>query len=132
REAAGERQKRHEREEHVGHEQRRIRDVDANLAVDESVRHAEDAGRPHVRAILECRANAAVVIPAAKNRNANKNASPSAVGFQPSMIRLRRPSIMYETGLSVAAIRNQVVSMRFRGRFIDEMKRRKKSSGKLD
>ena len=45
------------------------------------------------------------------------------------MIRLRMPSIRYETGLIVATVRNQSISIRFRGRFIDERKRKTKKSG---
>ena len=37
---------------------------------------------------------------------------------------------MYETGLSVAAMRNQSTPMRLRGVFIEEMKRKTKSTGK--
>ena len=37
---------------------------------------------------------------------------------------------MYETGFSVAAIRNQSTPMRLRGAFIDEMKRKTKRTGK--
>ena len=46
------------------------------------------------------------------------------------MIRLRTHSIMYETGLSVAAIRNHSTPMRLRGVFIEEMKRKTKRTGK--
>ena len=56
--------------------------------------------------------------------------SASAWTSQPVMIRLRTHSIMYETGLSVAAIRNHSTSIRFRGVFIEEMKRKTKSTGK--
>ncbi len=45
------------------------------------------------------------------------------------MIRLRTPSIRYETGFSVAAVRNQSISIRFRGISIDEMKRKTKRTG---
>ena len=55
--------------------------------------------------------------------------SASASPSQPVMIRLRTPSIRYETGLTVAASRNQVTDIRFRGMFIDEMKRKTKKSG---
>ena len=58
------------------------------------------------------------------------NPSASACQSQPVMIRLRTHSIMYETGLSVAAIRNQSTPMRFRGAFIDEMNRKTKRTGK--
>ena len=37
---------------------------------------------------------------------------------------------MYETGFSVAAMRNQSTPMRFRGAFIDEMNRNTKRTGK--
>ena len=60
----------------------------------------------------------------------NPNPSASACQSQPVMMRLRTHSIMYETGFSVAAIRNQSTPMRFRGAFIDEMKRKTKSTGK--
>ena len=46
------------------------------------------------------------------------------------MIRLRTHSIRYETGFAVAASRNHVTAIRFRGMFIDEMKRKTKKSGK--
>ena len=46
------------------------------------------------------------------------------------MMRLRIPSIRYETGLIVATVRNHSISIRFRGRFIDERKRKTKKSGK--
>ena len=46
------------------------------------------------------------------------------------MMRLRTHSIMYETGFSVAAIRNHSTPIRFRGAFIEEMKRNTKRTGK--
>ena len=46
------------------------------------------------------------------------------------MIRLRTHSIRYETGLIEARKRNQSTAIRLRGVFIDEMKRKTKSSGK--
>ena len=46
------------------------------------------------------------------------------------MIRLRIPSIRYETGLIVVTVRNQSISIRFRGRFIEDRKRKTKKSGK--
>jgi hypothetical protein len=49
---------------------------------------------------------------------------------QPVMIRPRTHSIRYETGFSVASVRNQSTAMRSRGVFIDEMKRKTKSTGK--
>ena len=56
--------------------------------------------------------------------------SSSACASQPVMIRLRMPSIRYDTGLNVATVRNQSVSIRFRGKFIEDRKRRTKRSGK--
>ena len=61
---------------------------------------------------------------------AKPNPSASACQSQPVMIRLRTHSIMYETGFSVAAMRNQSTPMRLRGVFIDEMNRKTKSTGK--
>ena len=58
------------------------------------------------------------------------NASASASPFHPSMIRLRMPSIRYETGLTFAAQRNQSASIRLRGKFIDEMSRKTNNTGK--
>jgi hypothetical protein len=46
------------------------------------------------------------------------------------MIRLRTPSIKYETGFAVAATRNQSISIRSRGMFIEEMNRKTKNAGK--
>ena len=46
------------------------------------------------------------------------------------MIRLRTHSIRYETGFTVATKRNQSTPIRFRGVFIEERKRKTKSSGK--
>jgi hypothetical protein len=46
------------------------------------------------------------------------------------MTRLRTHSIRYETGFAVATARNQSISIRFRGRFIDERNRKTKKSGK--
>ena len=46
------------------------------------------------------------------------------------MIRLRILSSRYETGFAVAAARNQSTSIRLRGRFIDEMNRNTKKTGK--
>ena len=40
------------------------------------------------------------------------------------------PSIRYETGLTVAAQRNQSTSIRFRGKFIDETIRNTNRTGK--
>ena len=56
--------------------------------------------------------------------------SASACASQPTMIRLRTLSSRYETGLAVAASRNHVISIRFRGMFIDEVKRKTKNAGK--
>ena len=58
------------------------------------------------------------------------NPRPNACQSQPVMMRLRTASIMYETGLSVAAMRNHWTPMRLRGVFIDEMKRKTKRTGK--
>ena len=66
----------------------------------------------------------------ARSPIATPNPSASACASQPVMIRLRIPSIRYETGLIVATVRNQSISIRFRGRFIDEMNRKTKKSGK--
>ena len=46
------------------------------------------------------------------------------------MIRLRTPSNRYEIGLIVAANRNQSITIRFRGKFIDDRNSPTKSSGK--
>ena len=43
------------------------------------------------------------------------------------MIRLRTPSIRYETGFAVATQRNQSTAIRLRGIAIDEMKRKTKN-----
>jgi hypothetical protein len=56
--------------------------------------------------------------------------SASASPSKPMMIRLRTLSIRYETGFTVATSRNQVISIRFRGRFIDERNRKTKKAGK--
>jgi hypothetical protein len=45
------------------------------------------------------------------------------------MIRLRTHSIRYETGFTLATKRNQSTSIRFRGVFIEERKRKTKRSG---
>ena len=58
------------------------------------------------------------------------NPRASACQSQPVMMRLRTASIMYETGFSVAAVRNQSTPMRFRGAFIEERKRKTKRTGK--
>ena len=68
--------------------------------------------------------------PRRRARAAKPNASPSACQFQPSMIRLRSPSIRYEIGLNVATVLNQPIWIRFRGRFIDDRKSPTKRSGK--
>ena len=47
------------------------------------------------------------------------------------MIRLRTHSIRYETGLRVANTRNQSHFDQVRGMFIEEMKRKTKSSGNI-
>ena len=46
------------------------------------------------------------------------------------MIRLRTHSIRYETGFTLATKRNQSTSIRSRGVFIEERKRKTKRSGK--
>src|SRR5262249_54325591 len=53
----------------------------------------------------------------------------SAVPSQPVMTRLRSPSTRYETGFHDATVRNQSCSIRFRGRFIDDRKKKTNSSG---
>ena len=55
--------------------------------------------------------------------------SASASASQPMMMSERIPSIRYETGLSVATVRNQSISIRFRGMAIDERKRKTKNTG---
>jgi hypothetical protein len=47
------------------------------------------------------------------------------------MMRLRIPSIRYETGFAVANHLNQSVDIRLRGRLIEEMKRKTKKTGKI-
>ena len=46
------------------------------------------------------------------------------------MMRLRTASIRYETGLAEAIALNHWISISSRGAFIDERKRKTKSSGK--
>ena len=65
-----------------------------------------------------------------RSRSRTRRPSASACGSQPTMIRLRMPSIRYETGFSVAAVRNQSISIRLRGMFIEEMNRKTNSTGK--
>ncbi len=61
--------------------------------------------------------------------SAKPKPSASARASQPVMIRLRTASIRYETGLIDASALNHWISIRSRGAFIDEMKRKTKSSG---
>ena len=75
-------------------------------------------------------AQPAAVSEAAEITAAKPNASASASQSQPAMIRLRSPSIRYEIGLKVATVRNQSVSIKLRGRFIDERNSPTKSNGK--
>ena len=129
RQPAGEGGEEEEREDQPGQEQRgRREDV-----VQDAPGDGEGDGpelSAHVRVNLSERAHVAAAIDAIAIAAANPKASASACQSQPAMIKLRRPSIRYEIGLKVATIRNQSVSIKFRGRFIDDRKRPTKSSGK--
>src|SRR5829696_10050367 len=128
REPAGEGGEEEERERKTGEQQRRVREV--------VVQHPPcdcegDVDRPlHVRANLPRSATDESASPAIESPMLIENASASACASQPKMTRLRMPSIRYETGFTDAVSRNQSVSIRFRGRFIDERKRKTKKTGK--
>src|SRR4029079_15328949 len=108
-----------QQEHQPGNEKRRVvQHVVEGAPADRQRDVPELADGVHVRVILVCRArpeatSASVIRPAAM-----ANASPNASPFQPSMIRLRRPSIRYETGLTVASQRNQLAAITLRGQFI--------------
>src|SRR4029077_10982596 len=85
-----------------------VQDVVQRPPTDRQRDVAEVADGAHVRVILVRRARPDARSASAIRPAATANASPSASPFQPSMIRLRRPSIRYETGLTVASQRNQL------------------------
>ena len=55
--------------------------------------------------------------------------SASASTSQPMTMSERIPSIRYDTGLSVATVRNHSISIRFRGMAMDDRKRKTKNTG---
>src|SRR5262249_2509320 len=88
-------------------------------------------GARHVLAILWLSARDASTTETAPIVSATAKARSSAVSSQPVMIRLRTPSIRYETGLIVAATLNQCTWIRSRGVFIEEMNRNTNRNGKV-
>ena len=83
-----------------------------------------------VTAIRSLRAHEASASETTTSSSAIPNPSARASPSQPVMISPRMFSSRYETGFAVAAARNQSTSIRFRGRFIDEMNRNTKKTGK--
>src|SRR3954452_19500722 len=116
-----------EREDERGQQQRRVREH----VVQRPPRDAlGDRERPHPRAIRTRSAQLEAAMATTATAVAIPKPSASASPSQPVMIMLRTHSSRYETGLAVAASRNHVASIRFRGMFIDEMKRKTKKAGK--
>src|SRR5581483_9123538 len=129
RETACERDEVEQREREPGKEQRRVvQDVVDRPPADRERRRTEVV--PHVRVILWRRATAEAPSAVAIKTAEMANASPTASPFQPSITRLRIPSIRYETGFTVASQRNQSASIRFRGKFIEETSRNMNRRGK--
>src|SRR5262249_24061736 len=127
RQPARERREEEEWEEHRRKQNLRVR----KGVLQGSPRDAlDDVHGRHVRVIRSRRALDASLSEMSPSAITKPNPSASAVQSQPVMMRLRTHSIMYETGFSVAAMRNQSTPMSFRGVFIDEMNRKTKSTGK--
>src|SRR5918996_625830 len=129
REPARERREEEEREEHGRDEDRRVREGVVDAAPGDG--EGDGAEGSHDRASLPWSAKLAAASATAPIASARPNPSASACPSQPVTIRLRSPSIRYETGLIVATMRNQSISIRFRGRFMDERKRKTKRSGNI-
>src|SRR5581483_10179384 len=125
---------RREEEERKGdlreHDRRRRERVVKRPPGDAERDRAKRCVRSHVRVNLVRSAQADASSPAVARAAPIANASASASPSQPVTIRLRTPSIRYETGLAVARPRNHPTDIRFRGAFIDEMKSATKKTGK--
>src|SRR4029453_15917176 len=128
RQSAGERREEEQRKDEPGDEKRGRGEVVVKHPPGHGARDGQD--RPHVRAILPRSASDDSLSPTIDSAIAIPKPSASASPFQPSITRLLIAPIRKETGFSDAAPRNTPVSIRFRGRFIDEMNRKTKKSGK--
>src|SRR5262249_29204955 len=112
------------RERREEEQRERERRDQQRLVVEKVVQHAPgdalgDGERPHDRASLCRSAHDASAIATTAIPPAIPNPSASASASQPTTIRLRTPSIRYETGLPVATQRNQSTLIRLRGIAID-------------
>src|ERR1041384_1788581 len=102
-EPAGEGSEEEEREDERRDQEGRVRE---DVVQDPPGDSLCDVERPHERSILVCRAIVASETATAASTAAMPHPSTSASGSQPMMIKLRTPSKRYETGLTVAAVRN--------------------------
>src|SRR5205085_12579993 len=130
--AAGEGGKEEQREELRRQEDRRVLEQAVERPPRDCERDRSDRRVRHVRVSLPFKAQAASASETTARPTAMENASASASPSQPVMIRLRIPSIRYETGFAVATSRNQVTRIRLRGAFIDETKSAVKMTGNSD
>src|SRR3954454_20270541 len=128
REAADEGGEEEQREEERRDDERRVREEDVRLPPPHTTRDVQRVS--HVRSSRLIRAWEASAKPTRHMATATPKPSMIVSQFQSSITSERTASIRYETGLIVATQRNQSVSMKSRGMFSDERKRKTKKTGK--